>query len=95
MCVYSMILDHYRDKWNPLVPQPITAPPTSPPIPASEPPITDGEIREFRRLLERAREYDRGHNQPDCETEEKKAEIKALAQKLGIEIDFIDLRPEK
>lgn len=91
MCVTSVIYDHYHDKWwdrywknhelHPLQPY-------IPPIP-SVPPPTDEEIKEFRTLLARAREYDKKHNQPDCETEEKRRKVKELADLLGIEVGFL------
>lgn len=83
----SMVLDHYGDKWgkpfkgtpvNPLHPY-INVPPR---VPTAE------EIAEFYKLLERAREYDKKHNEPDCETEEKKNKILELAKELGISIKF-------
>jgi hypothetical protein len=91
MCVYSMIMDHRYDEWTrkylpPSEPYGPTPNPFSPQTPTQE------EIDEFRRLLERAREYDRIHNEPDCEVEEKKKLLRELAKKLGIEdkISFIN-----
>ncbi len=59
MCVMSMIMDHYGDKWQKKLDDygPI---PNSPfkftfPIP---PTISPEEIKEFRELLDRAREYE-------------------------------------
>lgn len=52
--------------------------------------ITPEEIAEFRRLLKRAREYDRRNNEPDCELEEKKARLRDLAKELGVTITFED-----
>jgi hypothetical protein len=92
MCTYSLIVDHYRDRWTPLVPQPQTWPNTSPQIGqiTFQPLVSPEEVAEFRRLLDRAREYDRTHNQPNCELDEKKKALKALAQQLGVDISFID-----
>lgn len=78
MCVVSMIMDHYYDRWQPLVSQPIV------------PIISSQEIEEFRRLLERAKEYDRRNNEPDCELPSKKKRIKNLADVLGVKIKFLD-----
>ena len=91
MCVVSMIMDHYGDKWGPLLPQPQPYTPFVPFVPMSPPPITPAEIDEFRKLLERAREYDKRNNEPDCELEEKKRKVKELADALGIgyKIDFL------
>lgn len=94
MCTYSMIVDHYRERWTPLVPQvPMWPPPPVPSI-AIQPQISQEELDEFRRLLQRAREYDRKHNQPDCDLEEKKAALKTLAQQLGVDISFVDATEE-
>lgn len=104
MCVVSMVMDHYRDKWWPLTPNyPSTSPLQQPnlnpidwdkvlnPHEANkEPAITDAEIREFRSLLERAREYDKKHHEPECEDAGKKAALKEIAKIMGINIDFID-----
>jgi hypothetical protein len=78
MCVVSMVMDHYQEKWGPLT---WPAPPT--------PAISPEEVAEFRRLLDRAREYDARNNEPDCEMADKKAAIKRIADQLGVEIDFI------
>jgi len=77
MCVYSMVVDHYHDKWwKDYVPHRTT--------PSQE------EIDEFYELLRRAREYDETHNQPDCGIEDKKEAMKKVADALGVEIDFPD-----
>jgi len=97
MCVVSMVMDHYRDKWGPLIPIPIVPFPVIPypyyPLPPQEPVpvpfISPAEIEEFRRLLERAREYDKRHNEPDCELEEKREAVRKIAKALGLEIDFV------
>lgn len=92
MCVVSMVMDHYWDKWN--KPQPVQQPfpfnpyPVMPQI-VPQPQITPEEVAEFKRLLERAREYDKKHNEPDCELEEKKSRIKQLADSLGVDINFL------
>lgn len=92
MCVVSMIMDHYHDKWAPYYPQP-TVPVYPPvpyvPMPMPVPAISPEEVSEFRRLLERARAYDRKHNEPDCELEEKKRKVRELAKALGVDLgDF-------
>jgi hypothetical protein len=43
----------------------------------------------FRDLLKRAREYDKRMNQPDCELDDKRKELRKLAKKLGVEIAFV------
>lgn len=90
MCVVSMVMDHYHDEWWRRYRQtttPVSPWPPPPPLPPSIP--TPQEIDEFRRLLERAREYDRKNNEPDCELEEKRQKLKDLAKQLGVDISFV------
>jgi len=108
MCVVSMVMDHYRERWEPRVPRtddpfywplvPVT--PTTPQRPldlkelqqflAPKPPaITPEEIEEFRKLLDRAREYDKRNSEPECEMAEKREALLAIAKKLGVEISFL------
>ncbi len=94
MCVYSMVMDSRSDDWMRryypgwVSPQPI------PTVPAPFVPLpTPLEIEEFRRLLERAREYDKKNNEPDCELEEKKTALKKLADALGVSIEFVEATP--
>lgn len=82
MCVVSMIRDHYYDKWLPLQQPTWTW--------SLPPPITAEEIAEFRRLLERAREYDKKTGQPDSELAEKRKKVAALAESLGVRIAFLE-----
>lgn len=85
MCTVSMIMDHYHDKWRHRYPYDGVPAPmiTYPPMPTPE------EIQEFRELLDRAREYDRLHNEPDCENAGKRQRLLDLAEELGVEIDFV------
>lgn len=84
MCAISMITDHYIDKWGEINKQ--NLPYILPNV--LQPKITPEEINEFHRLLDRAREYDKKHNQPDCELEEKKQKLIKLSEELGIKISF-------
>ena len=84
MCTVSMVMDHYREKWEPLV-QPVQ--PWV--IPVVVPQLSQEEIDEFRKLLDRAREYDKRHNEPDCELDEKRQAIKKLAEQLGVDVSFV------
>lgn len=88
MCVVSMIMDHYDDKWNKKIQEPKTIK-YEPGDGINIPAITKEEIEEFRTLLERAREYDKRNNEPNCELESKKKKILDLAKELGVEINFI------
>ena len=53
------------------------------------PAITAAEIEEFRKLLDRAREYDKRNNEPECELDSKRQALKTLAAELGVEITFL------
>jgi hypothetical protein len=58
--------------------------------------IPQEDIDEFYRLLERAREYDKRHNEPECELEEKKARLIKLADELGITLEWPeDTQPKR
>jgi hypothetical protein len=84
-------MEHYHDDWYrrfwPPPPPPVY--PQIVPVVPVVPMPTPQEIEEFRKLLERARQYDKEHNQPDCELEEKRQKIKKLAEELGIKVDFV------
>ena len=88
MCVYSMIVDHYRDKWEKQAKEYFETglpfmPITIPDLPSRE------EVNEFRKLLEKARKYDEENGEKDCELEEKKEKVKELAKKLGLDISSL------
>lgn len=102
MCVVSMIIEDRLDKWQPdwepkwkynfstpedWTKQLIELRQKLQPLP---PPPSKEEIEEFRRLLDRARQYDREHNQPNCEMESKRQRLKEIAELWGIDISFID-----
>lgn len=88
MCVVSMIQEHYLNKWKQFpydqttpFNQPFTQQPQIP---------SQAEIDEFRKLLERAREYDKRNSEPDCELDSKKEALRELAKTWGIDISFIE-----
>lgn len=93
MCTLSMAMDWKQSEWERRYGNP---PVTFPPYPYIPPPgyfypqlPTQQEIDEFHRLLNRAKEYDKLNNQPDCELEIKKTKLKALAEELGVDIAFV------
>lgn len=102
MCVVSAVFDHGHDRWRvhppqPLLPQPpVDLPPSPDRWPWGEQRKightfpTPEEIKEFYGLLERARQWDAEHGEPECESEEKKKRLKDLADELGVEIEFPD-----
>lgn len=83
MCVVSMIMDYYNVKWQP---QPYQHQYIGN---FPQPQISQAEVDEFRRLLERAREYDKRNNEPDCELDEKRQALKKIADAAGIDISFL------
>lgn len=93
MCAVSAVMDHYHDSWyKRIVPTPYIPSDMIEPYPINiEPPITDQEIRDFRDLYNRMKEYDAKTGQPDCELESKKQAVLDLAEQLGIKdkINFL------
>lgn len=102
MCVYSMIADHYLDKWGPKYPQPlvplIPGPDYPPPFPLAPFPITPlkpvpepltaEEVNELRRLLKKAKLYDEETGQKDCEVLDKKKRLKGIIESQGLNGDL-------
>lgn len=94
MCVVSMVMDHYQDRWFPK-PQP------GPFIDGNAILIADlqkklneqnsliekltREFEEMKSLLERAQKYDADNNEPDCEVDEKVQLMLKLAELLGVD----------
>ncbi len=84
MCVVSMVMDYYGDKWKDYQPKDkdnIFTVSYIPNIPNDEP-ITKEEVREFKELLERARQYDIKNKEPDCESKEKMAKLRAIFESI-------------
>ena len=99
MCAVSMIMDHGYDtlrQWTlpnttPFMPTPIEPNVTIvtnpiPPIPS--PDELARFIKQFEGLLEKARQYDLDHGQPDCELDEKRLALKKIADEMGVTINF-------
>lgn len=53
-------------------------------------PLTDDEIKEFREMIKRAKEYDRKNNEPECPSEEKTAKMVEALKNLGVSQEKID-----
>jgi len=83
-----MIYEHYTEKWQQPQYYPQVFPTGQLPQITIQPSISPEEIAEFRKLLERAREYDKRNNEPDCELETKRETLKKLAEQLGVAISF-------
>ncbi len=97
MCVYSMIADHYKDKWidvpslKPFI-NPVTTTYTWP-IGVSQEDFDKlkQEVIEMKKLLEKALQYDAKNNEPHCETEEKTALIKRIAELVGVSLEDLKI----
>ena len=92
MCVVSMIGDHYTDKWRPY-----TVPYTNPVITVTKfPEVTSQEFQdlkkevlEMKELLKKAIQYDKDHNEPHCEIEDKVKTLKAMAEAMGVSLEDV------
>lgn len=93
MCVYSAVADHYIRKWEPFVwpPDPVTpSPQVIPPLIIQQPsPFTPEEVAQLKDLLQKAKDIDDATGQPDCENEEKKAKLREIAGRFGVELPFL------
>lgn len=82
-----MVMDHRTDEWTRRY---WSAPwQQNYPMPKLNLP-TQQEIDEFRRLLDKAREYDKRESEPDCEMDDKKRKLLDMARELGVDISFIE-----
>jgi len=115
MCVVSMVMDHYDERWRkqyptfypsypnitfppvttPIVPR-VEGPLPQPTIIKEEPVITreefnqlKKEIQDLKELLQRAQNYDKIHNEPDCHNDEKIATIKKFIEMVGLNAEDI------
>lgn len=101
MCVVSMIGDHYNEKWTnphyPYVEQIKTITTDSidfnellkGKVTRSEFDALKKEVEEMKQLLERAADYDKRNNEPNCEMEDKVALLKKVAEAVGVNLDEI------
>jgi len=93
MCVVSMVIDHYNDKWFERWQIPST-PDSLPSIfIAREDSVTRAEFEELKKdiaelksLLVRAKKYDTETGQPDCETDEKMTLVRKVAEMVGVDL---------
>jgi len=89
MCTVSMVISSKTAEWEDRYPARNPAAPPWPGFYPTQQMPTQQEIDEFRRLLEKARQYDIDHDQPACDSEAKKERIRALADKLGVDVSFV------
>lgn len=84
MCVVSMVGDHFGQKWSePAYTQIFNNLDT---ITRYEFDALKREVEEMKKLLERAVEYDRKNNEPECQIEEKMQTLKKVAELLGVDL---------
>lgn len=90
MCVSSMIMDHYQDKWtNPLNPLFPLAPSPIPPVSKEDFDALKRDVEEMKALLKRAVDYDKRNNEPECEMAEKVALVRKVAEMVGVTLDDV------
>jgi electron transfer flavoprotein alpha subunit len=108
MCIASAISDDYSKGWPwtqphlPHWPQPGANPPINPfeslnpPLPAISPEEFQSlkkQVEELRELLEKAKQYDAVHDEPDCESEDKIARAKELGKTFDVDIEGVLTKP--
>jgi hypothetical protein len=91
--------DKYIDLYRVPTQLPALPPPGYLPVPPGFVPISEVSRAEFdelkklvmemRDLLKRAKEYDERNNEPHCETEEKVALIKKIADAVGVDLSEV------
>lgn len=86
MCSYSMIADHYTDRWKETYPQFVVYPPQQDMPSRVEFEALRKEVESLKELLIKAKEYDAKSGQPDCEMAEKVALLKRVAELVGVDL---------
>lgn len=104
MCIVSMVVDHYNDKWwREISPSTPIFTPGHGTIPGVPPTVTLAEflalkqkVEEFKKefedmkeLLKRAKIYDEVNNQPDCESDEKLAKLEKIVTLMGMDFEEV------
>lgn len=105
MCTVSMVADHYRERWEPVIHpagQPILSPQQpnivhvhpnlftlSPAVTRAEFDQLRQEVLELREMLIAAKRIDAATGQPDCEMTEKIDVLRRIAKLVGLSIDDI------
>lgn len=86
MCSYSMIADHYNSHFQNNYPQ-IFQNTLTPAISRAEFDALRAEVENLKELLKKAKEYDERTGQPDCESADKVAILRKVAELVGIDIE--------
>lgn len=91
MCVVSMVGDHYNDKWKQPQWTGIISNVTYDSYQVSKKDFDalKKDVEEMKKLLERALDYDKRNNEPNCEMEEKVALLKKVAELVGVNLEDI------
>lgn len=88
MCAISAMGHEFNrtfpDRYPTVYPTPGVQP--RPPVDRAEFEALRREMEELRKLLTAAKAFDKATGQPDCETDEKVALIKRLAELVGVDL---------
>ena len=87
MCAISVLMDDYRDNFPTRWPDVLPACPLH--IPSKDMQNLTQELREFKKLLLHAKDFDEITGQLDCEMDEKISFIKEIADALGVDMDDV------
>lgn len=94
MCTVSMIGEHFGEKFTqPDYPQIWTRPAAA--VSREEFDRLRADVEEMKKLLLRAKDYDRRSGQPDCEMADKVALLKKVAEFVGVDLLDIFATDEK
>jgi len=96
MCSYSMIADHYLDKYRSQFGQVVGGSIYFDPslfVRKEDFLALKADFEDMKRLLAKAKAYDIKHDEPDCEVAEKVALLRRFAVLIGV--DFDDVVPAK
>lgn len=89
MCTYSMIADHFTDKWQR---SPVYAPFFHPPVNGTdhvsrlEFEALRKEVADVKELLIKAKDYDARNGEPDCEMADKVELLRKIAKLVGVDL---------
>lgn len=93
MCAYSAILDNVVRPYSPMFSGPITGVPLPDYASRTELEVMrrqfEREMDELRKLLPHVKKYDEATGQPDCESDEKLRLLRAIGEKLGVDVGDI------
>ena len=86
MCVVSMVGDYYKDRTYPTIWPNSTEAYPSPVANKKEFDELKKSVEELKELLKAAKKYDEKLNEPHCETDEKVAFLKKVAEWVGVDL---------